>query len=135
MLRVLRESSPLLDGALARSNLFTLFYINPHSKWNGLWNFALICFIYLFEIQISFTLGFGPQFWEEQLRSRAQIIAYIFLLVLLAVDIVLNFHRGYYAFGRGKVIDDPYLIIQHYLKIYFAADIAGTGFVIQPWPC
>ena len=40
----------------------------------------------------------------------------------LVIDIIINFHKGYYAFGRGKVIDDHYLIIKHYLKIYVIYD-------------
>lgn len=53
---------------------------------------------------------------------------YICCLIILALDIIINFHKGYYAFGRGKVIDEPELIIKHYLKIYFAMDLVSNLF-------
>jgi hypothetical protein len=52
------------------------------------------------------------------------------MIVLLVIDIVINFHKGYYAFGRGKVIDDHYLIIKHYLKIYFVMDVVSKIYIL-----
>lgn len=106
--------------------IYNLFYVDPLSTKTGIWDFLIIVTIYLFQLQISLTLGFGPEFWNDQLDSKAYLIIYITLILIIVVDVVINFHKGYYAFGRGKVIDDPALIIKHYLKIYFVMDTASN---------
>jgi len=50
--------------------LYSLFYVNPLDTKTGLWDVFIILIIYIFLIQISLTLGFGPTFWEEQISSR-----------------------------------------------------------------
>jgi hypothetical protein len=44
-------------------------------------------------------------------------------LIFLAIDSASNFFKGYYAFGRGKVIDDFQKILPHYLKGQFIFDV------------
>lgn len=108
-----------------RKRIYNLFYIDPLSTKTGIWDFLIIITIYLFQLQISLTLGFGPEFWDDQIDNKLYIIIYVSLIVIIAIDVIINFHKGYYAFGRGKVIDDPALIIKHYLKIYFVMDLAS----------
>ena len=42
---------------------------------------------------------------------------------MLVADMFINFFKGYYAFGYGKVIDDQTLIALKYIKSYFAPDL------------
>lgn len=55
---------------------------------------------------------------------------YISLLVFFCAEIVVCFHKGYYAFGRGRVIDDHDLIVKHYFKIQFIIDIVSKEFLL-----
>lgn len=106
--------------------IYRLFYVDPLSTFNTLWNIVIIFSIYLFEIQISLTLAFGPDFWNGQLHNKFYTVLYLVLLLIFCIDIGLNFNKGYYAFGRGKVIDDPWLIIKHYIRIHFFLDVLST---------
>ena len=45
---------------------------------------------------------------------------------------VLSFFKGYYAFGRGKVIDDKYLVAKKNLITQFPFDILVILFYITP---
>lgn len=112
---------------------YGIFYLDPMGKKNAAWDLLIIIVIYLFQLQISLTLGFGPEFWSYQFNGYTNEIAYGFLVAMMCIDVVVNFHKGYYAFGRGKVIDDPELIIKHYLKIYFIMDITCTQKIIKLW--
>lgn len=96
----------------------------------GLWDFFVIITIYIFQIQISLTLGFGPDFWKKEMNSGYHFAGYIACLLVLCADIVINFHKGYYAFGRGKVVDEPQLIIRHYLKANFIIDIIAIAMLV-----
>ena len=104
--------------------------MDPLDTKTGLWDLFIIIAIYIFQIQISLLLGFGPNFWYQLLASNTYIVTYVAFVIIFIVDVVINFHKGYYAFGRGKVIDDPELIIKHYLKIYFAMDVICKYFFI-----
>ena len=57
---------------------------------------------------------------------------YILLFFLLAIDIILSFFKGYYAYGRGKVVDDKYLVALKYLKTQFPFDIVVSLVYITP---
>ena len=117
-----------LEGKNSKKlSVYSLFYIDPTSARIGIWDFIIIFVAYFIIFQISLTIAFGPTFWDEELKiTFAYLLSYSLLLVCLAVDIVINFHKGYYAFGRGKVIDDHDLIVKHYLKIHFPIDISST---------
>lgn len=41
----------------------------------------------------------------------------------MAVDIFLSFFMGYYAFGKGRVVDDPVKVCLYYLKHQFLIDL------------
>lgn len=41
----------------------------------------------------------------------------------MIIDIVLNFFKGYYTFGKGKVVNDARKIVMHYLKSQFPLDV------------
>lgn len=84
---------------------------------------------YFLQFQISLTLAFGPQFWNNEITQYIYFGVYIFLVCLLAIDIFINFHKGYYAFGYGKVIDDHERIIKRYLKFHFGIDLICTYIV------
>ena len=56
-------------------------------------------------------------------------MAYVALLALLTIDCFVNFHKGYYAFGYGKVVDDKRLIIKRYLRTYFIPDIICNTYI------
>lgn len=113
--------------------IYSLFYVDPLDPKTGAWDVFIIFAIYLFQIQISLTLGFGPTFWEDQLNNNFYTATYLLITIIFVIDIIINFHKGYYAFGRGKVIDEPELIIKHYLKIYFAMDIVSKSLIIQSY--
>lgn len=110
-----------------RVKIYRLFYVDPLSRFTGLWDLVIIIAIYLFLIQISLTLAFGPHFWYGQMHNKFYTVLYLVLLLLFAVDIALNFNKGFYAFGRGKVIDDPRLIILNYLKLTFFLDLISKN--------
>ena len=42
---------------------------------------------------------------------------------MLIFDMLMNFVKGYYGFGSGKVIDDKILIVRKYIKTYFFPDL------------
>ena len=112
--------------------IYTSFYIDPTSTWTGIWDFILIFITYFFQVEISLLLAFGPDFWTKELNSNvAYIIAYSIQIVFLLVDMFICFHKGYYAFGRGRVINDHRQIIKHYLKIHFPIDLVGKFEIIQ----
>ena len=129
--RIMRDQATRTGRHKKQIRVLSLFYVDPLDPKTGAWDLLIILAIYLFQIQISLTLGFGPTFWEDQFTSKFYTIAYITLAVLFIVDVIINFHKGYYAFGRGKVIDDHILIIKHYLKIYFAMDVVGNFWPTQ----
>lgn len=122
------------EGAAAKKpfKIYSMFYVDPMSKWTGIWDFVLIFIVYFFQVEISLLLAFGPDFWRAELGGKVGfIIGYVVELLFLCADVVICFHKGYYAFGRGRVVDDHQKIIQHYLKIHFPIDIAGTLRLIQ----
>jgi hypothetical protein len=41
----------------------------------------------------------------------------------MLVDILINFFKGYYNFGKGKIIDKPDKIVRNYLRSQFLFDI------------
>ena len=45
--------------------IYSMFYINPMSFGIGIWDFILIFVVYVLQVQISLTLGFGPDFWDN----------------------------------------------------------------------
>jgi len=47
---------------------------------------------------------------------------YILVLIFLLIDLALSFFKGYYAFGKGKVIDDGWSVVKNYLKTQFYID-------------
>ena len=55
------------------------------------------------------------------------------MLGLLVLDISLNFFKGYYAFGRGRVIDEHSLILRHYLTGQFIVDGLVLFLLILPF--
>ena len=104
--------------------------------WTGIWDFILIFVTYFFQLEISLLLAFGPDFWRSELNTNtAYVVLYSVQLIFLAVDMVICFHKGYYAFGRGRVINDHRQIVRHYLKIHFSIDLAGTPLTIQRSCC
>lgn len=67
------------------------------------------------------------------------IYGYVFLLIILLIDIPINFNKGYYAFGYGKVIDDKTLIMKRYVKSYFIIDMISNwlinlGIIVLTFP-
>lgn len=104
-MRILRDHTGNRITEKAKLKVYSLFYVDPLSAKTGFWDLFIIFIIYLFQIQISLLLGFGPGFWHEQLTAKYYITSYVSLVIVLVVDMVINFHKGYYAFGRGKVID------------------------------
>jgi hypothetical protein len=57
---------------------------------------------------------------------------YLTILALLAVDIFFSFFKGFYAFGKGKVIDDGVQVAMNYLKFQFPFDIIIVILYIIP---
>lgn len=100
-----------------------MFYINPLTYKISIWNFIIIFTVYFIDFQISLTLAFGPKFWEKEMHQAVYKSLYIFLLILLSMDILANLNKGYYAFGHGKVISNPMLIFKRYLKSYLIIDL------------
>lgn len=50
----------------------------------------------------------------------------------MMLDIILNFFKGYYSFGKGRVIDDYNKILEHYIKKQFPYDIITVLVYIVP---
>ena len=54
------------------------------------------------------------------------------IILFLLLDVFLNFHKGYYAFGKGRIIDDQRKIIRNYLIYQFPFDIISNTFFLIP---
>lgn len=104
-MKVLRDHEPSSSRKADKKKWYNLFYVDPTSTKNGIWSFIVIIVIYLFQLQISLTLGFGPKFWSTLYNGDTNEIGYGFLIVVMGIDLIISFHKGYYAFGRGKIID------------------------------
>lgn len=50
----------------------------------------------------------------------------------MAMDIIVSFFVGYYAFGKGKVVDDPKRIAINYVTKQFIFDIVTMLLYIVP---
>lgn len=96
------------------------------SHLTGFWSFAIIMDAYFLMFQISLTLGFGPKFWTEEIAETQFFTAYICLLVLLFLDMLVNFNKGYYGFGSGKIISDPAMIRKKYFRYHFWIDLTSN---------
>lgn len=48
------------------------------------------------------------------------------------MDIILSFFKGYYAFGKGRVIDDPKKVAMNYLTNQFPFDFIVVALYIIP---
>ena len=107
-------------------------YIDPFSPWVLTWNIIFVVVFYFIELQISWELAFGPYFFENQLDIGFYKPAYFTFLTVMILDIVMNLFKGYYAFGKGKVIDDPGKIMRHYLTSQFPIDFFVVIFYIIP---
>jgi hypothetical protein len=124
---VLREISKGKMEKRKKLKIYSLFYVDPMSPLTGVWNVWVIIMIYVMLFQISLTIGFGPEFWQEELKQNLYLVGFIMSFVSLVVDMIINFHKGYYLFGRGRVINEPELIIKNYLKTYFPMEIISIG--------
>lgn len=70
------------------------------------------------------SLAFGPRFFEEELQlTNFYLPVYLSFLAFILIDILINFFKGYYNYGKGKVVDDPKKIVKNYLKNQFPFDI------------
>jgi hypothetical protein len=49
---------------------------------------------------------------------------------MLVADMIINFVKGYYGFGYGKVIDDKILIKKKYIKTYFLPDLICNTIIL-----
>jgi hypothetical protein len=78
-------------------------------------------------------VAFGPQFFENELQFTSSYRpVYIFFLSFLVLDILVSFFVGYYAFGKGKVVEDPKKIAIKYLTKQFILDIFTVLLYIVP---
>jgi hypothetical protein len=108
-------------------------YIDPLSGFVMGWDLAFLALFYCLQMQISLSLAFGPGFFEEELGlDSVYLPVYLCMLSLLVVDCLLSFCKGYYAFGKGKVVDDKHLIIRHYLTSQFPLDFLTIALYIVP---
>ncbi len=108
-------------------------YINPHSKRILIWNLLYLTVFYLVELQISLSLAFGPHFFEEELQlSSIYLPVYLTFLVFMVVDMILSFFKGYYAFGKGKVVDEHGKIVRNNLRNQFPFDIVVVTLYAVP---
>lgn len=78
------------------------------------------------------SLAFGPRFTRAIDLGTIYLPIYVVILIFLVVDMVLSFFKGYYAFGKGKVIDDGLLVAVNYLKSQFYIDFLVVGIYIIP---
>lgn len=69
------------------------------------WNFLFLIVFYGIQLQLSLSIGFGPEFVKDDIVNSVYRGIYIAYFVFLVVDIFFSFFKGYYAFGRGKIID------------------------------
>ena len=108
------------------------FFIDPNSKRVMTWNILFMILFYVIQMQISLSLAFGSEFFTEIIFGDIENPIFIIIAALLVVDMVLSFFKGYYAFGRGKVIDDKYLVAKKYMITQFPFDILVIVFYITP---
>ena len=87
---------------------------------------------YVIEMQISLALAFGSEFYKEVVFGDIEKPFYILLFILLVIDIFLSFFKGFYAFGRGKVVDDKYQVAKKYLISQFPFDFVVAMFYLTP---
>ena len=69
---------------------------------------------------------------RELYFGKGYFYVYLFIAIYLAVDSASNFFKGYYAFGKGKVIDDIQKIVPNYLKGQFIIDMIVLGIYLVP---
>ena len=53
-------------------------------------------------------------------------------MLVLVLDMAINFLKGYYAYGKGKVVEDPIKIAKHYLTTQFPIDFIVVVIYIIP---
>ena len=107
-------------------------YTSPSAPGSLLWELLVIFAIYVYLVEIGFVIGFGSSFWLSVISSSNTIILYLIILMILVLDIVISFHRGFYKVGQGRVVCDKRQIQLNYLKGYFAIDIISTVCVLVP---
>ena len=83
-------------------------------------------------MQISLSLAFGTDFYRDIVLGDIERPIYILLFLLLVADIVLSFFKGYYVFGRGKVVDDKWMVAKKYLFTQFPFDLTVAVFYLTP---
>lgn len=121
------------DPQFQNVNEYFWLYFNPLSTFVLVWNSVFILIFYIVQLQISLSLAFGPLFFHDELSFGSTYLPiYISLVLYFCIDIGMNFFKGYYAFGRGKVIDDINMIISHYLKTQFYFDVIFVVIYIIP---
>lgn len=81
---------------------------------------------------MGFVLAFGAQFWIDLKDYHYTVALYVLILSVFILDIAINFHKGYYKLGEGRIIIDRRSIIRNYLKKYFWIDITTLVIVIIP---
>ena len=107
-------------------------YIDPQSKRVFIWNVVFIIVFYLFELHISLSLAFGPRFLRAADVGTIYLPIYIIVLIFLVIDLVLSFFKGYYAFGKGKIVDDGWMVVNNYLRTQFYFDFLVVSIYTIP---
>jgi hypothetical protein len=103
------------------------------SRLSIAWNFFYLLIFYLVQLQISISAGFGPAFLAKEInQNNIFTIAYITIIAILVFDVLICFHKGFYAFGRGRVINDQKMIVKNYVTGQFILDFISIGLFLIP---
>lgn len=54
------------------------------------------------------------------------------IVAFLAADVLLSLLRGYYAYGKGRIVEDPRSIVLHYLRGQLGLDVVSLGLYVVP---
>jgi hypothetical protein len=117
----------------SKSNDRWQLYIDPHSTPIFIWDALYLVIFYLIQLQISLSLAFGVTFFEEELRLTSFYRPiYFSFLAFMVLDMILSFFKGYYSFGKGRVIEDYQKIMVNYLKTQFPYDLVTVLLYVVP---
>ena len=132
VMQLLNREIEELSTAPNKEETRFIMYISPTSTAVKVWNTLFLVLFYVVQMQISLSLAFGPHFFEDEVKlGGIYLPIYIMLFVLLLLDIFFSLFKGYYAFGKGKVIDDGNMIIRNYMSSQFPFDlIVVVGYLV-----
>ena len=104
--RLLDRESYKLENPVNKVSKRWAIYVDPMSGILFAWNLLFLLVFYGIQLQLSLAIGFGPDFTNDNIINAQYYRGiYIAYFVFLLLDIVFSFFKGYYALGKGRIID------------------------------